>query len=64
MDCPYCERELRGLAWEYWSGSRKERFELICPGCGNNVVVVARLSFDIHKHEENNTQVRGMFNGI
>lgn len=52
MICPYCDRDLSHLAWKYWSGIGSENFELICPGCGNNVAVVARLSFDIHKLEE------------
>ena len=52
MNCPYCGDDLTLLIWKYWSGEGGERFEIICPGCGNNVVVVARLSFDIHKHEE------------
>ena len=50
MTCPYCGDDLLGLAWQYWSGGRDEKFELICPECGNNVVVVASLSFDITKH--------------
>ena len=44
MTCPYCGADLLGLAWKYWSGKGSERFELICPECGNNVIVVARLS--------------------
>jgi predicted RNA-binding Zn-ribbon protein involved in translation (DUF1610 family) len=52
MECPYCGNDLLTLAWEYWTGARKERFELICPECGNNVIVVARLSFKIYPHEE------------
>ena len=52
MECPYCGRDLLNLTWKMWSGNRGEHFELICPECGNNVVVVARLDFDIRKHEE------------
>ena len=52
MECPYCGRDLLHLTWKYWSGTGSEHFELICPECGNNVAVKARLSFDIHKHEE------------
>jgi DNA-directed RNA polymerase subunit RPC12/RpoP len=55
MECPYCDRDLLNLIWKYWSGNRSEHFELICPECGNNVLVVARLNFDIHKHEEGST---------
>ena len=52
MECPYCGRDLLSLTWKYWSGNGSEYFELICPECGNNVVVVARLDFSLHKHEE------------
>ena len=52
MECPYCGRDLTHLTWKYWSGEASEHFEFICPECGNNVVVVAKLSFDIYKHEE------------
>jgi hypothetical protein len=52
MTCPYCDRDLLSFVWKYWSGVGSERFEIICPACGNNVVVVARLSFDIYKHKE------------
>ena len=49
MMCPYCGRDLVSLVWKYWSSRGSERFELICPDCGNNVVVVAKLNFDIYK---------------
>lgn len=52
MECPYCGRYLLNLTWKNWSGNRNEHFELICPECGKNVTVVARLDFEIHKHEE------------
>ena len=48
--CPYCGTDLVGFAWKYWAGKGNEKFELICPDCGNNVVVVARLSFNITRH--------------
>jgi uncharacterized protein YbaR (Trm112 family) len=52
MTCPYCEADLLHLAWKYWSGTGGESFELICPECGNSVVVVARLEFDVLKLED------------
>ena len=45
--CPECGRDLESFVWKYWSGLGSERFELICPKCGNNVVVRVRLSFDV-----------------
>ena len=47
--CPYCGEDLLYLIWEQWSGKGSEHFDLICPDCGNNVVVTAKLSFDITK---------------
>ena len=52
MICPYCTTDLLHLTWQYWSGKGSERFELICPNCGNSVVVVASLNFDIRKLED------------
>ena len=52
MICPYCGRDLLSFIWKYWSGKGSEEFEIICPECGNNAVVVAKLSFDVLKHEE------------
>ena len=53
MTCPYCGEDLAHLTWKYWSGEAGGHFELICPECGNNVLAVARLNFDIYKLEDN-----------
>jgi uncharacterized protein YbaR (Trm112 family) len=52
MDCPYCNADLLHLAWKYWAGDREEKFELICPECGNSLAVAASLSFDACKLED------------
>lgn len=57
MNCPYCDEDLLPLFQRYYrSESGYETFEIICPGCGNNVKVVAEVeyivSFDILKHDE------------
>ena len=57
MECPYCGADLLTLAFQYWGTQGSENLELICPECGNNVVVVARLDFDVRKHEETTDEI-------
>lgn len=46
MDCPCCERDLTRMVKKNWSGVGSERFELVCPTCGNKVIVSILLSFE------------------